>query len=99
MYFFWLKHYFLFALLTSVVLLVALFLTPLPMGLILFVNAFGLGGLVGLYLTYRFFTRRNFWILYYDLKIPRALLFIGSVVLFELIFIGIILGMDQLGYF
>ena len=71
-------HFYLFAILVSVILFVTLLFGGFPFGYSLFVNSYLWGGLTGILLVVLYFKHRNTWVLYLNLRIRRFVHLIGA---------------------
>ncbi len=80
-----LKYYLIISVAAS--LPIMLVLTVLPEQSIAFAVFRGLrwGGIIGTYLTYRYFSSRDYWILYRNLGLPYIWMLTGAGLFFELI--------------
>jgi hypothetical protein len=78
-----LKYYLIISL--AAALPVMIVLTALPDQTVLSVIFRGIrwGGIVGIYLTYRYFSSRDYWVLFQNLELPYLRMLVAAGVLFE----------------
>ena len=79
-----LKYYVIISVAVSLPIMIVLTVLPEHAPSIAVFRGLRWGGIVGAYLTYRYFSSREYWTLYLNLELPYMRMLIGAGILFEL---------------
>jgi hypothetical protein len=79
------KYYLIISVAASLPIMIVLTVFPeQPLSLAMF-RGLRWGGLIGCYLTYRYFSGRDYWVLYQNLGLPYLGMLIGAGIGYELV--------------